>query len=910
MPLRADIVTGETVLHAVDLRLPGYLPLALARSYRSGDDRPGPFGRGWRFSLDGTLEIGAEEWTYGAGSPRETIFTPIDVGRQARHATGLTLEHHPDAYVVYASPRCRQVFPKRAGRRGLLRIARLEDSGNHHVQFFYQGDRLTGLTDTLGRRILFAYSGARVTALRVVEAGTEASVTVRSFRYDGRGRLVRVTDASGRSAALAYRKHLLVTYTNPLGGVCHAQYDDEGRCHALWQGDGSAARRLFYDSLRQTTRVVGSDGKQAIYRHVGGRQVLEQIDPAGDPQNYYWDERQRLIGFSDEQGGVTTFQRLDPDENTLTLLDGEERVALCEVNEHALVTSVADAFENRYVLEYDAHHRPVRLTTPSEAVWTFERDRRGAVTAVASPEERRVRLIRSGDGRTLTVEDEVGCCYEARCDGQGRLVECTDALGRRERRQYDAAGRLTDLRLAEGYALQMRYDAAGCPTRIADSEQGDWSFQYDRFGRLLRRTGPEGKRLQLQYDAEGRITAATGAQGRSARFAYDGYGRLVESAGLDGSIVRCRYGEDGVEVSIRREDGETIRTYNALGDPVAEVLSGGTERRFDYGPSGELLAVEAEERSAYFGYDAEGRIVSVDAGEAVLSFSYDREGNLLAVEDDADRRVGFRYDARSRLAAVRHAEASWHFTYDAGDRLTALRLPSGGQYTFGYDGLDRLTERRRLDAAGAVLDRKTLAPSRDGKPWTERLHPPSEDAEAEPVGLDLYQSRHVRALLVSWGGLRLPVWMQQDALRGRCAGWTPRAVTAVVRGAEALWDTPRAGGRERLRRWNRASEQDLTALPRSEAVRPAWRVLDLFFLAPSFYEASFPQGAASHAAHHRADPRRALDPMLTGRHMTEALRPASWASRAAGPHLRRGRFVPRRGGLRPEDVLHFFSLPE
>ena len=44
MAFCADVATGATTLYEEDLRLPGLIPLVLARRYRSDDDRAGPFG--------------------------------------------------------------------------------------------------------------------------------------------------------------------------------------------------------------------------------------------------------------------------------------------------------------------------------------------------------------------------------------------------------------------------------------------------------------------------------------------------------------------------------------------------------------------------------------------------------------------------------------------------------------------------------------------------------------------------------------------------------------------------------------------------------------------------------------------------------------------------------------------------
>ena len=47
-----DVATGAVQIHSVDLGLPGYIPLEVSRTYRSGTKTRGLMGPGWTFNLD------------------------------------------------------------------------------------------------------------------------------------------------------------------------------------------------------------------------------------------------------------------------------------------------------------------------------------------------------------------------------------------------------------------------------------------------------------------------------------------------------------------------------------------------------------------------------------------------------------------------------------------------------------------------------------------------------------------------------------------------------------------------------------------------------------------------------------------------------------------------------------------
>jgi len=880
--LRAHIATGETVLRRTDLRLPGYVPLRLARVYRSGQGESGVFGHGWRLNWALTLHAGSDEITFAPGTPHEVPFTPIEEGMQVRHATGVLLQHPPDAYIVVPSPSRRLVFEKEDAKNGVIPLSRIEDQSGNGVHFFYHRGRIAGIVDTVGRQVRFEYEGRQVSQLRI-EGGDGPASTVRTFQYSGRGDLVGEADAEGHTASFGYRGHLMTEYTLRNGGTQYAQYDDDRRCRALWYADESEVRYLAYDGSRQVTRVTKGDGRQVLYQHVQPGQVLERTNPVDQNQNYYYDETRQLIGFSDEHAAVQTFQQFDLEEGTGTFLDAEVRSAFLELNEDMRATGVLDAFENQHTISYGDHGCLTQLQAPSGSTWAFRRDDRGAVTEVTGPAGQSVRLTRTSEDRKLVVEDDEERRSEDHFDERGRLVERVDPLQRRFQWRYDANGRLRSVH-AGGKSMEFEYSPGGPPTRVVDAADRVAEMRRDAFGRLQELTlGHD--RYNLDHDAAGRIAAVDGPEGSTTELEYGGSGRLAKVHHANGSSTSYDHTEEGTEVVTKGGGGTTRSVYNQAGDPVRWKKPGEPEYRLEYGPSGELLSVEWEDHSLFFDYDGERRLVEVTdmEGGETLQFDYSPKGGIQTIGRDGDRVVAYEQDACGRLIGVEGPSQNLELTYDAGDRLRRIR---GGEnaWRFEYDAFDRLVEIQ----GHRVLDGEMPSDEIQTRALT---FPRQSDGQEDKAEVKLHTTRRGLALSLHTGRWCLPVWRQGDCLSLPPSLPSTLVAATIVIGEEPLIDSLRPIFTPRLpQRWRQLTTRgvrwDYAEIPGPATLRSvSWSALGRFFLDRSFYEMgnrSLLPGGRDGTDQGRE---RSPDPWLTGSHVTGELRPPIWTHQAAGAHL-------------------------
>lgn len=894
MPLCVDVATGETVLRRTDLRLPGYIPLTLGRTYRSGRDQSGPFGYGWRLNWELTLEVTSEKITYAPGTPHEVTLSPIEEGMEARHSTGLLAWHRPESYVLRPSPSRRLVFEKEKAWGDTLPLSRIEDPSDNTVHFFYDRERIAGIVDSVGRQIRCKYQGGQVTLLQVI-GDNDAASTIRTFRYSRQGDLVEETDAEGHAATFGYSQHLMTEYTRRGGGTQHAGYNGKGQCQAMRYTDGSEERRFTYDESRPSTLVTRGNGRQTLYWHVDSDRVLKRVGPSNGNRNYFYNEMHRLTGFSDEQDVVQTLQQKD------TFLEAGKRVAFFELDENRRVTSVLDGLENQYRLSYGAQGRPTELQTPSSS-WAFRRDDRGSITEVTSPSGRSVRLRRPSEERKLIIEGEEGGRIEDHFDERGRLVERTDSLQRRFQWRYDGNDRLRSVH-AGGQSFEFEYSPEGQPTRIVDAQGRTTTMTYDPFGRL-KKYAVDDRQYQLTYDSAGRVAALQDPGMRETRLEYKKSDQLAKIHYASGRTSTYHYTEDGIKV-LSEQDGQSgMVLYNPAGNPVQWDRPGEQEHFLEYGPSGELMIVERGDRVLNLSYDEDGRVVEATEDGQTLKLEYDVDGHLETASIGGESVFRFSRDARGRPVEMESKLRSFQLAFDAGDRLQVIE-GDGRRWEIDYDAFNHLTEFSDGRPSGKETPQSILS-----NVHTHDLNiPKSESRESEPADLQLHAARHGAALSLRIGSWCLPLWRQEDY---PSSGRLP---------SSSLIATMLAFGKEPLitrleptfppyspQRWTRLARHgvrsDYTEIPQPEELNCfETSPLSHFFLARSFFEMS--DLSLLPEEHGAGKLRRgsSTDPLVTGPHDANTLRPSIWTHRAAGPRF--GRKLPglREGSVCAIDLL-------
>ncbi|MFI7272337.1 HYD1 signature containing ADP-ribosyltransferase family protein [Streptomyces sp. NPDC049879] len=681
-----DMATGEVVMDATDVELPGVLPLILTRHHRSSMRQGRWFGPSWTSTLDQRLildDTGARLVTEDGrvlDYPRPLPGAPVlpvegprwELTWDGSPATPLTVHRHDTGRLLRFAP----VPGRRGGELPLTAIA--DRNGNEiHIHHDDHGAP-TDIVHHGGHHIAVTTTGRRITRLTLLS--DPAHPVLLRYAYDTRGDLSDVTNTSGLPLTLTYDNHHRLTGWCDRNSTWYRYaYDDAGRCVATTGQDGVLSSRVAYDTDAHRTLFTDALGNTTTYQFDDCHQLRTVTDPLGNTSHHTWDRYDRLLTHTDALGHTTAYR----------------------YDEYGSLAAVVRPDGHQVTVRADARGLPVEVTDADGTVWRRAYDGRGNRTELVNPAGDRTTYRYDGRGALLTVTGADGATTAVRCDAAGLPVEVTDPLGATTHYRRDAFGRPTEITdplgavtrltwtpeglLARhesplGATMAWEWDGEGNCTAHTDETGRTTRFTYGPFDLVRTLTEPDGSRWEFRYDAETRLTQARGPHGLTWEYAYDAAGRPCGETDWDGR--RVAYETDAA--------GRLAARVNAAGQRVAYERDG----------LGRLVGKTGDGVDAAFAYDAAGRLVAARHGDIGLTRTYDPLGRTLTETVDG-RRTTHTYDPLgrplTRTTPSGHTSA-WH--RDATGRPERL-VTAGRVVAFDHDAAGRET-RRRLPFAAAL----------------------------------------------------------------------------------------------------------------------------------------------------------------------------------------------------------------
>ncbi len=397
-----------------------------------------------------------------------------------------------------------------------------------------------GVTEPLRHRTELVHD-ARGNPIEVRRFTSAATHVDELFSYDGLGRLVQRTDASGRTTSYGYDAHgNLVSMTSPAGRILRWLFEDETSTL------GFTVPNAFVDGLGRRGDFV---------RDEWGR-LLAEVYPDGSGASYEYDAMNRLVRLVDAMG-TSTFSY-----TPRGLLASETRGATATTRTYAqnglrLGLTVTAAGVLRHVdCDYTAKNELARVIDDGlQTLLTWDADSR--LIARALPNGARMeRSYLNGllaDVRHYSAANALLASYAYSYQTNLGLKSVVEQDASLVRYRYDALNRLVqEERAGTGlYAHEWWYDPAGrrlqtllngAPTSYVLDPDGlpvqvvppppalPQSYVWDGNGRLatFERNGTP---RQLLWDFEGHVTALLEWNGggfqASRVHGYDGLDRRV-----------------------------------------------------------------------------------------------------------------------------------------------------------------------------------------------------------------------------------------------------------------------------------------------------------------------------------------------------------------------------------------------
>jgi RHS repeat-associated protein len=692
-----DLATGAVVDKAIDLDIPGLIPLVFARYYSSlrHEDRDSSLGPGWAHSFEQRIVPRDRCIALRDAEGRFIRFEKVGIGQSSFHRRErMTLTRSGELeFRVYAHDARRASVFAPVLRDGPAVLQRIEDNHGNSIVFEYRKGRLARVIDTAGRTVNVAWSKDRLASLAVTSSGTGYVV---NYEYGRNGCLTAVRNPLGHREQYRYDGiNRLVATTRPLGTEFAYEYDGASpRCVSSYGPEGLFEVHLERDAERRTTFADGDEPRVVMWNALGlverlmlpDGTLLEEVaydedgllvaqaNGAGEGHQYWYDERGRRTRVRDPGQQVTTFE-----------YQGDHLAAMTTPGEHV----------TRYT--YDERGSLSAVHYPWGEYYFFQSDARGRLTEVTGNLGRVITYEYDAQNNVIGETDARGARTTYRYDGMGQPVARRDAIGRETHVTCDALGRRTSLTLPDGATMKFDYDAAGHLARVVDAIGGSTRFVYSGLNALSRITTPDGKSYSLEYTRDERLKTVVNPLGEVYSFDRDLAGRVVAEKTFDGRELRYARNAAGRVSHVTHPDGTWRRfAYDRAGRVVLDETPDDT-RTFERDASGRLMAATLEiptgvRQETRFERDAFGRLVAEDHGGRRLRFESDTFGRrtLRVLPHGATTR--YVYDAAGAPVSVEHDGFVLALERDVLGRETSRRHASSFRVTSRYDEVDRLVE--------------------------------------------------------------------------------------------------------------------------------------------------------------------------------------------------------------------------
>jgi len=673
-PRRGDPVdpsTGVFVMHKTDLYLPDVIPLALTRTYNSGDTLTRPFGRGmthpyamflWSANQFQEADLILPEGGkihYVRTSPGTTYSTAV-FSHQETATTSATptafyksvLAWNGNGWDLTLQNGTVYVFPMQAPLQAIRdrygntvtittvsgKVTRVTSQNDRWIGTYDTSNRITSATDNIGRTVTYTYdSNGNLSTVTDPENG------LTTYTYDTSNRLVTIRD--GRNIVF-----LTNTYTN--GRVATQTLADPNATYQfsytvngsgnITQTDvtdpGGHVERLVFNSDHYITSDTEAYGTalartMTMTRQTGSNLVTAVVDGLSRRTEYTYDS----------SGHVLTTTRLAGTPDAVTTTFTYEPLFF-------QLATLTDPLNHTWTSMYDAAGHLANAADPLGHQRTFAFNQTGQLTQVTDPLGHTWQVGFSG-GDLTSLTDPLNAVRSRFVDAAGRSVTVTDQLGEVARTTFDKLNRVTSVTDPYGGHTTFSYDANNNVLSLTDALTHATNFTYDTSDRVATRTDPLTNAASYQYDLNGNLTQLTDRKSQVTSRAFDALDRLTQVTFNDSSTIAYTYDAgDRIAQIVDSVNGTITRTYDSLNRLIEEMTPQGT---VDYT------------------YDADGRRATMTvAGQTAVSYGY---------------------DSANRLTSITQGTAAVALTYDNANRRNTLTFPNGIVATYGYDNANRLT---------------------------------------------------------------------------------------------------------------------------------------------------------------------------------------------------------------------------
>lgn len=697
------------------------------------------YGNGWSLGYEMRYKSDSLGIIIEQGDGRQDLYKRYGNTFESPAGVFSTLSFEGTAYKLTAKDGTQYLFADANSKR----VTQIKNRYNNTLDFTYNNDNLTSITDINGRSILFTWNSDNL----MTQMSTSFDSRVWTYAYDENKNLISVTDPMGATSHYAYNDaNRIKTFTDAANYSTHVTYNEDGMAHRI--KTALTDKSIRYELANRKTVFVDylTDGNNQFSSYVWDEQgrVIEKVgNCCGFSSKLTYDEDNNIIRHEDANGNATVYT-YDMNGNMLSSTDAMGNTEYYTYEPvYSNITSYTDKMGNLYTFTYDDHGNLLAVNAPLSTSNTYTYNEYGQVLTATDANNHTTHYTYDGFGNLLSVTDALGnttaMTYTSQglvqtvtnpkmgvtslvYDGMNRIVQVTDPLNQMTFIGYDSRGNVISVSDAMSNTTLITYDAINQPLKITDPLGNSTYFTYNAKRKVTQTKDALNHVSKYIYDDYNWMTMSIDAMSDTTYYYYDNIGQVIGMDLPSGQILTYTYDVLNRLISISDQMG-TVATcvYDALGDVISLTDSEGNATTYDYDALGRLLqTTDAEGHSEYYTYDNNGNVLSYtdakgnttlytydamdqmlterDALNNVTTYTYDANGNVASVTDARGNTTSYQYDANDQLTTITFANGkTQQFVYDANGNTVTYTDESGHQMGFVYDALGRLTQKTYPD---------------------------------------------------------------------------------------------------------------------------------------------------------------------------------------------------------------------
>ncbi|MCK6486953.1 MAG: hypothetical protein L6R48_01205 [Planctomycetes bacterium] len=581
-------------------------------------------------------------------------------------------------------------------------------------------NRLQAVTDPYGRRTWRAYDSLQrpVRTVQELLPGTVAAPSDPTQCQTFLNGLARILTANPNyviTDRTLDAESQEVTATNGRGAVQSMAYDGRGRLVARTEATGmpeAGTTTFAFDGANNVIRATDARGTVTEYTYTGRNLRASQSVAVGTPvtatKTTTYTLSRKKATESDFRGNVTTFQYGTCCDRLVKVLDPLGYQTSFAYDFIGNSTSVTDANGIVGTTTYDGLNRVIAQTNGLGETTTYAYEANvvdgqglevanpawiaglnrgsgagGLIIVATNPAGEVTVQVADGLGRELRRINGNGAAWTTAYDTvSSGLVEvrATDPVAATTVHRLDGASRARQQVDALGKVTARGFDADGNLVSHRDPLAIGFDAVFDLRNHEIGRTDTAGATTRRGYDAEGNVVSETDQLNRVQTTAFDVRNRKASETDRNGGVTQFAYDQDSNLLSITDAENK-ITTY------VYDARSLLTQETF---PAGQQTPGTTDRRS--YTYDPGRRLASrTDQAGVVTTYQYDAANRLVARQYPDGLNDTYGYDTTGRLTSAvsaRYGSTVRRFYTDNGEhagRLTREEQVIGGTtYTVGY----------------------------------------------------------------------------------------------------------------------------------------------------------------------------------------------------------------------------------